>query len=323
MILSVTNICSALFFSILLFINVSFDSAVYLELWSWVSLGEFSIPFSFRYDGLTAVMFLVVTVVSSCVHIYSCVYMYADPFLPRFMSYLSLFTFFMLVLVSSANLLILFLGWEGVGLCSYLLIGFWYTRAQAGKASTKAFLINKIGDLFLLSGISVIFTSFHSLDFSVIGILSAYCPSDILELIACFLLVGAVGKSAQIGLHTWLPDAMEGPTPVSALIHAATMVTAGVFLLIRCSSILEYAPRVLLLIAVWGGITALVSGTIGAVQNDIKKIIAYSTCSQLGYMILACGLSTYSASLFHLLNHAFFKALLFLSAGSVIHLLSG
>lgn len=323
MLLSVINMCSALLISILLFFVVSFDTAVYMELWNWLLISEFPISFAFRYDGLTAAMFLVVTIVSSCVHMYSCVYMYTDPFLARFMSYLSLFTFFMLVLVSSSNLLVLFLGWEGVGLCSYLLIGFWYTRAQAGKAATKAFLINKVGDLFLLAGISLAFISFHSCDFGVIGTLAPYFPNDLLEIIAVFMLIGAVGKSAQVGLHTWLPDAMEGPTPVSALIHAATMVTAGVFLLIRCSPILEYAPRVLVLIAVWGGITAFVSGTIGAVQNDIKKIIAYSTCSQLGYMVLACGLSAYSSSLFHLLNHAFFKALLFLSAGSIIHILSG
>jgi NADH-ubiquinone oxidoreductase chain 5 len=220
-------------------------------------------------------------------------------------------------------MLILFLGWEGVGLCSYLLIGFWYTRAQAGKSATKAFLINKIGDLFLLSSIGISFLSFHSVDFSVMSSLAPYFPSDVLEIVAIFSLIGAVGKSAQIGLHTWLPDAMEGPTPVSALIHAATMVTAGVFLLIRMSPILEYAPRILLLIAVWGGVTAFISGTIGATQNDIKKIIAYSTCSQLGYMVLSCGLSFFSASLFHLFNHAFFKALLFLSAGSIIHILSG
>lgn len=323
MLLSVINMCSALLISILLFFVVSFDTAVYMELWNWLLISEFPISFAFRYDGLTAAMFLVVTIVSSCVHMYSCVYMYTDPFLARFMSYLSLFTFFMLVLVSSSNLLVLFLGWEGVGLCSYLLIGFWYTRAQAGKAATKAFLINKVGDLFLLAGISLAFISFHSCDFGVMSTLAPYFPSDLLEIIAVFMLIGAVGKSAQVGLHTWLPDAMEGPTPVSALIHAATMVTAGVFLLIRCSPILEYAPRVLVLIAVWGGITAFVSGTIGAVQNDIKKIIAYSTCSQLGYMVLACGLSAYSSSLFHLLNHAFFKALLFLSAGSIIHILSG
>ena len=323
MLLSVINMGCALLCSITLFLSVSFNTAMYVELWNWATINEFFLPMGFRYDGLTAIMFLVVTMVSFCVHVYSCVYMYTDPFLTRFMSYLSLFTFFMLVLVSSSNLLVLFLGWEGVGLCSYLLIGFWYTRVQAGKAATKAFLINKVGDLFLLTGVSLVFVIFHSVDFGTVSALAPYFPVDTLEVIAGFLLVGAVGKSAQVGLHTLLPDAMEGPTPVSALIHAATMVTAGVFLLIRSSTILEYTPRILLLIAFWGGVTALVSGTIGSVQNDIKKIIAYSTCSQLGYMVLACGLSSYSASLFHLLNHAFFKALLFLSAGSVIHLLSG
>lgn len=228
----------------------------------------------------------------------------------------------MLLLVSSGNLLVLFFGWEGVGLCSYLLIGFWYTRAQAGKAATKAFIINKIGDLFLLTGIGVVFMTLHTLDFGTISTLVVYCPEEIIEVVSFLLFIGAVGKSAQVGLHTWLPDAMEGPTPVSALIHAATMVTAGIFLIIRCSAILEQAPRVLYLIAIWGGITALISGTIGTVQNDIKKIIAYSTCSQLGYMALVCGLSYYNVGFFHLFNHAFFKALLFLSAGSVIHLMS-
>jgi len=219
-------------------------------------------------------------------------------------------------------MLVLFIGWEGVGLCSYLLIGFWHTRAQAGKAATKAFVINKIGDLFLLSGISFVFIACHSLDFTTISVILPFYPHSFIEMVAVFLFIGAVGKSAQIGLHTWLPDAMEGPTPVSALIHAATIVTAGVFLVIRCSPILEFAPRILYMIAIWGGITALISGTIGAAQSDIKKIIAYSTCSQLGYMILACGLSIYNVGFFHLFNHAFFKALLFLSAGSVIHILS-
>ena len=207
-------------------------------------------------------------------------------------------------------------------MCSYLLIGFWYSRAQAGKAATKAFLINKIGDLFLLTGIALVGLTFHTLEFSSISAIVGYYPFSITEVISLLLFLGAVGKSAQIGLHTLLPDAMEGPTPVSALIHAATMVTAGVFLLIRCSCIIEYSPRVLILISCWGGVTALISGTIGVVQNDIKKIIAYSTCSQLGYMVLACGLSSYNLGLFHLFNHAFFKALLFLSAGSIIHILN-
>jgi proton-translocating NADH-quinone oxidoreductase chain L len=322
LILSCTNLFTAWILSLSYFWGSSYMWTYYADVWTWVTLNIFHVTFSLRYDSLTALMFIVVTTISTIVHIYSSVYMYTDPFLARFMSYLSLFTFFMLLLVSSGNLLVLFMGWEGVGLCSYLLIGFWHTRAQAGKAATKAFIINKIGDLFFLTGIGLVFVAFHSLEFTTIGLLISFGPTDIVELTAIFLFLGAVGKSAQVGLHTWLPDAMEGPTPVSALIHAATMVTAGVFLVIRCSAILEFAPRILFLIAIWGGITALVSGTIGAVQSDIKKIIAYSTCSQLGYMILACGLSLYDVGFFHLFNHAFFKALLFLSAGSVIHLMS-
>jgi NADH-ubiquinone oxidoreductase chain 5 len=322
MFIACSNLILAWVSSTLLFWNLSHDISLYVDLWSWLNITELPINFSLRYDALTAVMFVVVTTISSIVHLYSCTYMYTDPFLSRFMSYLSLFTFFMLLLVSSGNLLILFFGWEGVGLCSYLLIGFWYTRVQAGKAATKAFIINKIGDLFLLAGICSVFMLLHTADFGAISALIPYCPEELTEIISVLLFIGAVGKSAQVGLHTWLPDAMEGPTPVSALIHAATMVTAGVFLIIRCSSILEHSPRILYLIAIWGGITALASGTIGTVQNDIKKIIAYSTCSQLGYMILACGLSYYNIAFFHLFNHAFFKALLFLSAGSVIHLMS-
>lgn len=319
---SIFNICCALIISIFLFLNISFTSIIYIELWQWVTLVGFDIFFSLRYDSLTAIMFLVVTLISSCVHIYSWIYMYTDPYLSRFMSYLSLFTFFMLILVASSNFLVLFLGWEGVGLCSYLLIGFWYTRFQAGKAATKAFLLNKIGDLFFLVAISGFIFIFHTVDFATLSLLVIFCPDQILNILTFCLLIGAVGKSAQIGLHTWLPDAMEGPTPVSALIHAATMVTAGVFLIIRCSFIFEYTPYILYLITLWGGLTSLIAGLIGSTQNDIKKIIAYSTSSQLGYMILACGLSNYNISLFHLLNHAFFKALLFLSAGSIIHILN-
>lgn len=323
---SMTISCVNMFLSFVLswslFFYSSFDHSYFSDLWTWLSVEDFYVNYSLRYDSLTAIMFVLVTTVSTVVHLYSTVYMYTDPFLSRFMSYLSLFTFFMLLLVSSNNLLVLFMGWEGVGLCSYLLIGFWYTRVQAGKAATKAFAMNKVGDLFLLSGIALCFVVFHSLDFEVINSLIAYYPTYIVETVAMFLFMGAVGKSAQIGLHTWLPDAMEGPTPVSALIHAATMVTAGVFLIIRCSSIFDFAPRMLFVIATWGGITAIVSGIIGSVQDDIKKIIAYSTCSQLGYMVLACGLSMYNVGFFHLLNHGFFKALLFLAAGSVIHLMS-
>lgn len=317
------NIMLVQLFALYLNYFVSFRYGLWELLWYWVNVDGFELAFSFQFDSLTSIMFVVVSVVSFCVHFYSFVYMYSDPYLVRFLSYLSLFTFFMLVLVSASNFLVLFLGWEGVGVCSYLLIGFWSTRAQAGKAATKAFLVNKVGDLFFLSGIALVFLIFDTDDFSVLKVVVPYAPEIIIEVIVSFLLIGAVGKSAQVGLHTWLPDAMEGPTPVSALIHAATMVTAGVFLLIRCSVFLEAAPRILWLITLWGSLTVLVAGLIGSTQNDIKKIIAYSTCSQLGYMFAVLGMSYSSLGLFHLLNHAFFKALLFLGAGSVIHLMSG
>ena len=277
-------------------------------------------------------MFFVVNLVSSLVHIYSCSYMAEDPHLPRFMSYLSLFTFFMLVLVTADNLLQLFLGWEGVGICSYLLINFWFTRIQANKSAIKALIVNRISDVALTLGIITIFCTVRSIEFGVIFSLAPFFANqevnifglgiNILNLTSLLLLLGAMGKSAQIFLHTWLPDAMEGPTPVSALIHAATMVTAGVFLIIKCSTIFEYADTTLMLVALVGGLTAFFSSTVGLVQYDMKKVIAYSTCSQLGYMVFACGLSAYHISLFHLMNHAVFKALLFLSAGSVIHSLS-
>jgi proton-translocating NADH-quinone oxidoreductase chain L len=252
-----------------------------------------------------------------------------DPNRARFMSYLSLFTFFMIILVTGDNFLQLFLGWEGVGLCSYLLISFWYTRVQANKAAIKAMLINRVGDFSLLLGIIFIYFTFHSLDYSTVFILAPFfikknvvifgITFNLLNVICFLLLVGAAGKSAQVGLHTWLPDAMEGPTPVSALIHAATMVTAGIFLIIRCSPLFEYSPVILNVIAILGALTTFFAATVGLVQNDIKKIIAYSTCSQLGYMAFVCGTSNYGVGLFHLSNHAFFKALLFLGAGSVIH----
>jgi proton-translocating NADH-quinone oxidoreductase chain L len=255
-----------------------------------------------------------------------------DPQLPRFMAYLSLFTFFMLILVTSNNFLQLFLGWEGVGLCSYLLIGFWYTRISAAKAAIKAIVLNRIGDCGIILAIFSTFYVFRSLDFAVVFSLAPFFANktilffsyefNAITLICFFLFIGAVGKSAQIGLHTWLPDAMEGPTPVSALIHAATMVTAGVFLIIRCSPLFEYSTTMLIVLAISGSLTSIFAATAGLVQHDIKKIIAYSTCSQLGYMVFCCGLSNYPTSLFHLLNHAFFKALLFLSAGAVIHALA-
>ena len=277
-------------------------------------------------------MLLVVNIVSGLVHLYSTDYMSHDPHLPRFMAYLSLFTFFMLLLITGNNFIILFLGWEGVGICSYLLISFWYTRIQANKAAIKALIVNRIADLALTIGILAIYFVFRSLDFHVVFPLApffvdstfVFCNYElpVLTVICSLLFIGAMGKSAQIGLHTWLPDAMEGPTPVSALIHAATMVTAGVFLIIKCSPLFEYVPTVLSAIVFVGAATAFFSATVGLVQNDIKKVIAYSTCSQLGYMVFACGLSSYHVSFFHLVNHAFFKALLFLSAGAIIHSLS-
>ena len=303
-----------------------------IKLFPWIESNIFLIYWGFFFDSLTATMLVVVTVISFLVHIYSINYMAEDPHLPRFMAYLSLFTFFMLILVSSDNFVQMFLGWEGVGLASYLLINFWYTRIQANKAAMKALIINRIGDFGLSLGIAALFLHFSSLDFPTIFSLVPYIAQenfifwnyefDKITVISLLIFIGAVGKSAQIGLHTWLPDAMEGPTPVSALIHAATMVTAGVFVLLRCSPLIEYSEKALLIISLMGALTAFMAATIGVVQNDLKKVIAYSTCSQLGYMVFSLGLSNYSVSLFHLMNHAFFKALLFLSAGSVIHALS-
>jgi proton-translocating NADH-quinone oxidoreductase chain L len=273
-------------------------------------------------------MLLVVLGVSSLVHIYSTEYLSADPHQGRFMGYLSLFTGFMLVLVSADNFIVMFLGWEGIGLASFLLIGFWYTRIQAGKSAIKAMLINRVGDLGLALGISAVFLTFKSVDYLVVFALAPKAINesfsflsfdfDRLTIIAFLLFWGALGKSAQIGLHMWLPDAMEGPTPVSALIHAATLVTAGVFLVIRCSILFENS-HVLSIITVFGALTAFFASSVGLVQNDLKRVIAFSTCSQLGYMVFAAGLSHYSIALFHLANHALFKALLFLSAGCIIH----
>lgn len=266
-------------------------------------------------------MFVVVSTISGAVHFYSTEYMQEDPHLTRFMGYLSLFTFFMLVLVASNNLLGLFLGWEGIGLCSYLLIGFWTNRVQANKAAIKAMVVNRIADVFLTAGLVTMLFFYQSLDFSIIlGTSHLFTTSFIFisdtsvplfTLITLLLFLGAMGKSAQLGLHTWLPDAMEGPTPVSALIHAATLVTAGIFLIIRCSALFERAPTTLLFVGFIGAATAFFAATSGLMQNDLKKIIAYSTCSQLGYMTFTCALSQYHISFFHLANHAFFKALLF------------
>jgi NADH-quinone oxidoreductase subunit L len=297
----------------------------------WVDVGSFHVSWALRYDALAAVMVAMVTCVATLIHIYSIGYMSHERTCWRFFSYLSLFSFAMLMLVTSDNLLQLFFGWEGVGLASYLLIGYWYDRPSACAAAMKAFIVNRIGDLGFAVGIALVFATFGSVEFTTIfaavpqhlhdtyhlfGTWPAY------EVIGILLFIGAMGKSAQIGLHVWLPDAMEGPTPVSALIHAATMVTAGVFLISRFSPVLSYAPGALAFITVIGGTTALFAATIGCVQNDIKRVIAYSTCSQLGYMFVAAGVGAFQVSIFHLLTHAFFKALLFLGAGSVIHAMS-
>ena len=304
-------------------------TTTHIQLATWFDSELLYVSWGFLVDSLTVSMLVVVNSVSFLVHLYSIGYMGEDPHVPRFMSYLSLFTFFMLVLVTADNYVQLFVGWEGVGLSSYLLINFWYSRIQANKAAMKAMIVNRIGDFALSLGIFVLFYTFKSIDFATVFALAPYLADvtfnflgfeiNQLSLITFLFFLGAVGKSAQIGLHTWLPDAMEGPTPVSALIHAATMVTAGVFLIIRSSPVFEYTPYVLFIVTVAGAITAFFAATTGLVQNDLKRVIAYSTCSQLGYMVFACGISSYSVSMFHLSNHAFFKALLFLSAGAVIH----
>ena len=295
----------------------------------WISSGGFTANWSINIDPLSSVMLVVVTLVSSLVHIYSIGYMSHDPHKPRFMSYLSLFTFSMLALVVSDNFLQLFFGWEGVGLCSYLLIGFWYKKETANNAAIKAFIVNRIGDFGLAIAIFLIFFFYGTINFEEVFQTTSQLAekkisffgveSNLITLICVFLCIGAMGKSAQFLLHTWLPDAMEGPTPVSALIHAATMVTAGVFLVVRCSPIFEYSQVALSLVTIVGMITAIFAASVALVQNDIKKIVAYSTCSQLGYMFFAAGIGAYHVAMFHLFTHAFFKALLFLGAGSVIH----
>ncbi len=295
----------------------------------WGAVGDFVFNWALRVDSLSIVMMLVVTSVSAMVHIYSVGYMSHDTSIPRFMAYLSIFTFFMLMLVTADNLVQLFFGWEGVGLASYLLIGFWHHKDSANHAAIKAFLVNRVGDIGFALGIFAIYIVFGSVEFSeIFANTAAYSTETFVffgfeahafTVIALLLFIGAMGKSAQLGLHTWLPDAMEGPTPVSALIHAATMVTAGVFMLCRLSPIFEYAPTALMVVTIIGASTAFFAGTVAITQTDIKRVIAYSTCSQLGYMFFAIGVSAYPAAMFHLTTHAFFKALLFLGAGSVIH----
>jgi NADH-ubiquinone oxidoreductase chain 5 len=329
-IISTFSIFATFLTSLFVFYEVVFlKTPCVLELRPWFITESYNLYWGFLFDTLTCVMLIVVTSISTLVHLYSTEYMGQDPHLSRFMSYLSFFTFFMLILVTADNFIQMFVGWEGVGLCSYLLINFWYGRLQANKAALKAMIINRIGDFGLAIAIFTIYFYFKSLDYAVVFALTPEFSNEqiyffntkfsTLDFIGIFLFVGAVGKSAQLGLHTWLPDAMEGPTPVSALIHAATMVTAGVFLICRASPLLEYAPNVSFIITILGGMTAFLAATTGLLQNDLKRVIAYSTCSQLGYMVFAAGLSSYSVSVFHLSNHAFFKALLFLGAGSVIH----
>ncbi len=326
-------VCVTAILSIILFYNGIFHEIYGNHLiYQWIASGNFVVNWSVNIDPLTSIMLVVVSVVSALVHIYSIGYMEHDPNKPRFMSYLSLFTFAMIVLVVSDNFLQLFFGWEGVGLCSYLLIGFWYKKDSANKAAIKAFIVNRVGDFGFAIGIFLIFMFFGTLNYNeVFQLVPEFSQkeinflgfnSNLITLICLFLFVGAMGKSAQFFLHTWLPDAMEGPTPVSALIHAATMVTAGVFLVVRCSPIFEYSQTALIFVTVIGMLTAFFAASVAIVQNDIKRIIAYSTCSQLGYMFFAAGVGAYHVAIFHLFTHAFFKALLFLGSGSVIHSLN-
>jgi NADH-quinone oxidoreductase subunit L len=319
--------------SVFVFIRIGFgtEKLVIVQLFSWIDSGSLDINWSLRIDTLTAVMLIVVTGVSSMVHVYSIGYMAEDTSIPRFMAYLSLFTFFMLMLVTADNLVQMFFGWEGVGLASYLLIGFWYDRPSANAAAMKAFIVNRVGDFGFALGIFAVWMLSGSVSFNEIFakapdmaamhfmFLGKQVPA--LETACLLLFVGAMGKSAQLGLHTWLPDAMEGPTPVSALIHAATMVTAGVFMVCRLSPLFELAPMAGQVVTLVGAATAFFAATIGLTQFDIKRVVAYSTCSQLGYMFFAAGVGAYSAAMFHLMTHAFFKALLFLGSGSVIHCL--
>jgi len=319
--------------SAMLFAEVNFGAAPRdVTLFTWIASGDLNVEWALRFDQLSCIMAVVITFVSTAVHIYSVGYMHHDPAQARFMAYLSLFTFAMLMLVTATNFVQLFFGWEGVGLASYLLIGFWNQKDSANAAAIKAFVMNRIGDFGLILGIFAVFFVFGTLEFDAVfddvaahqDTYLSFLGYDVsaLNLIGMLLFIGAMGKSAQLGLHTWLPDAMEGPTPVSALIHAATMVTAGVFLVARLSPVYEYTPDVRMFITVVGALTAFIAATIALTQFDIKRVIAYSTMSQLGYMFFALGVSAYGAAMFHLFTHAFFKALLFLGAGSVIHAMS-
>ena len=331
---AIAGVAGAFFLSVSAFLDVLGGTIVNENLYSWISVGTFSANVGFQIDQLTAVMLLVVTTLSSLIHIYSVGYMHGDKGYARFFAYLNLFTFFMLVLVMANNFLLMFVGWEGVGLCSYLLIGFWYEKKSASDAGVKAFVVNRVGDFGFVLAMLLIFLTFGTLHFADVFKAVATPAANhsyslfggeisVITLIALLLFLGATGKSAQLPLYVWLPDAMEGPTPVSALIHAATMVTAGVFMVARCAPIFSLSETAMNTVAIVGGLTAVFAATIGLVQNDIKRVIAYSTISQLGYMFLGLGVGAFSAGIFHLTTHAFFKGLLFLASGSVIHALSG
>jgi len=319
--------CSAVLITTMLAVLAFFEVGlnnipVSIQVFRWIDSESLNVSWGFHFDSLTVSMLIPVLIVSSLVHIYSIGYMSHDPHNQRFFSYLSLFTFMMIVLVTANNFLLMFVGWEGVGICSYLLVCFWFTRIAANQSSLSAFLTNRVGDCFLTIGMFAILWSFGNIDYSTVFSLAPYISENIITIIGICLLIGAMAKSSQVGLHVWLPMAMEGPTPVSALIHAATMVTAGVYLLMRTSPLIEYSSTVLMLCLWLGAITTIFSSLIGLFQQDIKKVIAYSTMSQLGMMVVAVGLSCYNIALFHLINHAFYKGLLFLGAGAVIHAVS-
>jgi NADH-ubiquinone oxidoreductase chain 5 len=319
--------CSSLIITTILVIFAFFEVGlnnipVSIHLFRWIDTESLNIFWGFNFDSLTVSMLIPVLIVSTLVHVYSIGYMSHDPHNQRFFSYLSLFTFMMIILVTANNLLLMFVGWEGVGICSYLLVSFWFTRIAANQSSMSAFLTNRVGDCLLTIGIFATLWTFGNVDYATIFSLAPYINENIITIIGICLLIGAMAKSSQIGLHIWLPQAMEGPTPVSALIHAATMVTAGVYLLMRTSPLIEYSSTVLILCLWVGAITTVFSSLIGLFQQDIKKVIAYSTMSQLGMMVIAVGLSSYNIALFHLVNHAFYKGLLFLGAGAVIHAVS-
>lgn len=316
--------CSAVIITTMLAVIAFFEVGlnnipVSIQVFRWIDSESLNVSWGFHFDSLTVSMLIPVLIVSSLVHIYSIGYMSHDPHNQRFFSYLSLFTFMMIILVTANNFLLMFVGWEGVGICSYLLVCFWFTRIAANQSSLAAFLTNRVGDCFLTIGMFAILWSFGNIDYSTVFSLAPYINEKVITIIGICLLIGAMAKSSQVGLHVWLPMAMEGPTPVSALIHAATMVTAGVYLLMRTSPLIEYSSTVLMLCLCLGAVTTVFSSLIGLFQQDIKKVIAYSTMSQLGMMVIAVGLSCYNIALFHLINHAFYKGLLFLGAGAVIH----